>query len=213
MRKLRTLNAVCETGTVLIVRLPTAEASYEVACEAIAGGIRAVEVTLTTPGALDVIRRLSSEYPEAEIGAGSVLDAASAYASIQAGARFLVSPQVDLGMLETAGRYQAVSICGAATPTEIVQAATAGADLVKLFPSSVLNRDYARAVLEPLGHIPLVPAGGVSPDNVAEWFDAGVAAVGVGSFITKAAQRESTERHPVRAAARTFLEAVADARA
>lgn len=66
-------------------------------------------------------------------------------------------------------------------------------------PSSVLNRDYARAVLEPLGHIPLVPAGGVSPDNVAEWFDAGVAAVGVGSFITKAAQREGTEQHPVRA--------------
>ena len=105
MRKLRTLNAVYETGTVLIVRLPTAEASYEVACEAIAGGIRAVEVTLTTPGALDVIRRLSSEYPEAEIGAGSVFDATSAYASIQAGARFLVSPHVDLGMLETAGRW------------------------------------------------------------------------------------------------------------
>ncbi len=213
MRKLRTLTAVHDTGTVLIVRLSTAEASYEVAREAIAGGIRAVEVTLTTPGALDVIRRLSSEHPEVEVGAGSVLDAASAYASVQAGARFLVSPQFDAGMLETAGRYQVVSICGAATPTEIVQAAAAGADLVKLFPSSVLNRDYARAVLEPLGHIPLIPAGGVSPDNVADWFDAGVAAVGVGSFITKAAQRESVEQHPVRAAARSFLKAVADARA
>ncbi|MFC6064000.1 bifunctional 4-hydroxy-2-oxoglutarate aldolase/2-dehydro-3-deoxy-phosphogluconate aldolase [Streptomyces ochraceiscleroticus] len=213
MRKLRTLTAMHDTGTVLIVRLSTAEASYEVAREAIEGGIRAVEVTLTTPGALDVIRQLSSECPEVEIGAGTVLDAASAYASIQAGARFLVSPQLDHGMLETAGRYQVVSICGAATPTEIVQAVTAGADLVKLFPSSVLNHDYARAVLEPLGHIPLVPAGGVSPDNVADWFDAGVAAVGVGSFVTKAALRESTERYPVRAAARTFLEAVANARA
>ncbi|MBB3664592.1 2-dehydro-3-deoxyphosphogluconate aldolase/(4S)-4-hydroxy-2-oxoglutarate aldolase [Prauserella sediminis] len=213
MRKMRTLTAVHDTGTVLIVRLPTAEESYEVAREAIAGGIRAVEVTLTTPGALDVIRRLSSEHPDAEVGAGSVLDATSAYASIQAGARFLVSPHLDHGMLETAGRYQVVSICGAATPTEIVQAATAGADLVKLFPSSVLDRDYARAVLEPLGHIPLVPAGGVSPDNVSDWFDAGVAAVGVGSFITKAARRETTEQHPVRAAARSFLEAVADARA
>lgn len=212
MRKLRTLNAVHDTGTVLIVRLSTAETSYEVAREAIAGGIRAVEVTLTTPGALDVIRQLSAEYPEVEVGAGSVLDAASAYASIQAGASFLVSPQFDPGMLETAGRYQVVSICGAATPTEIVQAATAGADLVKLFPSSMLNRDYARAVLEPLGQIPLVPAGGVSPDNVADWFDAGVAAVGVGSFVTKAALRDSTEPHPVRSAAKAFLEAVAGAR-
>ncbi|QRP46024.1 bifunctional 4-hydroxy-2-oxoglutarate aldolase/2-dehydro-3-deoxy-phosphogluconate aldolase [Amycolatopsis sp. FDAARGOS 1241] len=213
MRKLRTLTTVYDTGTVLIVRLPTAEASYEVAREAVAGGIRAVEVTLTTPGALDVIRRLNAECPEAEVGAGSVLDAESAYASIQAGARFLVSPHVDRGMLETAGRYQVVSICGAATPTEIVQAASAGADMVKLFPSSFLNRDYARAVLEPLAHIPLVPAGGVSPGNLSDWFDAGVTAVGVGSFITKAARRETTEQYPVRAAARTFLQAVADARA
>lgn len=211
MRKLRTLNAIDSTGTVLIVRLPSAEASYEVACEAIAGGIRAVEVTLTTPGALTAIRRLSAEYPDAEIGAGSVLDANSAFASVEAGARFLVSPHVDVGILQTAARYQVVSICGAATPTEIVAAATAGADLVKLFPSNVLDRDYARAVLEPLAHIPLIPTGGVSPENVADWFSVGVAAVGVGSFVTKA--RGEPNLHPVRAAARQFLEAVARARA
>lgn len=211
-RKLHTLNAINDAGLILIVRLDDPEEVYNVATQAIKGGVRALEITLTTRGALDVITRLSEEHASDDvlIGAGTVLDGYSAYASIDAGATFLVSPQLNPEMLKVANRYQIASISGALTPTEIVETAEQGADIVKLFPTDA-GPAYAKALLAPLAHIPVIPAGGVTPENASEWFNAGVAGVAVGSYITKAAAKSGNYDDVVTASA-TFIEAVRDAR-
>jgi 2-dehydro-3-deoxyphosphogluconate aldolase / (4S)-4-hydroxy-2-oxoglutarate aldolase len=212
-RKLQALQVVEQTGTVLIVRLPDAELAYAVAAAAVEGGIRALEITLSIPGALGVIERLASRFngDGVMVGAGTVLDGQAAYACISAGARFLVSPQLNREMIRTANRYQVASLSGAFTPTEVLETVEAGADIVKLFPTENNGTEYAKALLAPLAHVPLMPAGGVSPENVKAWFDAGVVGVGVGSFITKAAM-PGDDYSKVTRAAETFLAAVAAAR-
>lgn len=124
----------------------------------------------------------------------------------------LVSPQLNPEMIAVSNRYQTVSISGAYTPTEIVNTVQAGADIVKLFPAEFLGPKYVKTVMAPLPHVPLAPTGGVTPDNVLDWFDAGVTAVGVGSFITKAAADNGDYQRVVEAA-KTFVAAIDNARA
>lgn len=176
---------------------------------AVDGGIRALEITLSVPNALDVIRQLRAEFDGSGVvvGAGTVLDAQAAFACVQAGAQVLVSPNLNRGMLEVANRYQALSISGAYTPTEIADTLSAGADIVKLFPTLNAGPKYVKTVLEPLPQTPILPAGGANAANVAEWFAAGVVAVGVGSSITKAA-RPDGDYARVTAAAEEFLAAI-----
>lgn len=210
-QKLVTLGRIADSGVVVIVRLDDAEEALRASEAAIAGGVNAIEVTLSTPGALRVIERLVEAHGSTvSIGAGTVLDGHSAYASISAGASFLVSPHLSRDMIRTANRYQIPTISGAYTPTEIVESAEEGADIVKLFPAEI-GSDYAKAVLAPLAHIALMPAGGVTYGNAKSWFDAGVAAVGVGSTITKAA-RPDGDYTRVTTAAENFIHAVRDAR-
>lgn len=212
-KKLRTLQTIHESGAVLIVRLENAEVAERVAEAAIAGGFRALEITLSIPGAVDVIRRLSAKHGSngVAIGAGTVLDEHSAYECIRAGAEFLVSPQLNPAMIRTANRYQIPTISGAYTPTELVNSAEAGADILKLFPTEAGGIPYAKSVLAPLAHLPIMPAGGVTLANVSEWFAAGVAGVGVGSYVTKAWQPDGDFTR-VTKAAEEFLSAVAEAR-
>ena len=138
-------------------------------------------------------------------------DGHAAYECIRAGATFLVSPQLNPEMIRVANRYQVPTVSGAFTPTEILESAEAGADIVKLFPTENAGIPYAKAVLAPLAHLPIMPAGGVTTGNVAEWFAAGVAGVGVGSAVTKAWQPDGDFTR-VTAAAHDFLAAVQDAR-
>ena len=212
--KFNALESITGTGALLIVRLETAEEALAVSEAAIEGGIRALEITLSVPGALDVINKLSERYGDDGIliGAGTVLDEHSAYECLSAGARLLVSPNLNPAMLTTANRYQAVTVSGAFTPTEIVDTMQAGADIVKLFPAEFGGPAYVRTVRAPLPQAPLMPAGGVTADNVKEWFDAGVVAVGVGSFVTKTARADGNYRH-VTDAATTMLRAIEGARA
>ncbi|MET0844394.1 MAG: bifunctional 4-hydroxy-2-oxoglutarate aldolase/2-dehydro-3-deoxy-phosphogluconate aldolase [Mycetocola sp.] len=212
--KLQRLKTIDESGVVLIVRLDDPEEAFSVAEAAIEGGIRALEITYSVPGALNLIERLANRHRHEGvlIGAGTVLDGHAAFAAIQAGAELLVSPQLNPEMLATAQRYQAVSMSGAFTPTEIVDSVTAGADIVKLFPAEFVGPAYVKTVLAPLAGVPIAPAGGVTEANVGEWFDAGVCSVGVGSAITKAAQATGDYTLVVDAA-RRFLGAVAEARA
>lgn len=209
-KKLDVLQTIRESGNVLIVRLDDAEEAYEVASAAVAGGIRALEITLSIPGALSVIERLTERFADDDVifGAGTVLDEHAAWASIQAGAEFLVSPNLNPDMIRVANRYQVATISGAYTPTEILNTAEAGADIVKLFPTEGGGIPYTKAVLAPLAHIPILPAGGVTTANVGEWFGAGVTAVGVGSAITKAA-RPDGDLAKVTAAAEQFVAAIA----
>jgi len=211
--KLRTLRTIDESGAVLIVRLPDADTAERVAHAAIEGGFRALEITLSIPGAVDLVRRLAAQYSSkgVEVGAGTVLDGHAAYECIRAGAKFLVSPQLNREMIRVANRYQVPTISGAFTPTELVESAEAGADILKLFPTEGAGITYAKSVLAPLAHLPVMPAGGVTTANVAEWFAAGVAGVGVGSAVTKAWQPDG-DFTKVSAAAHDFLAAVQGAR-
>jgi 2-dehydro-3-deoxyphosphogluconate aldolase/(4S)-4-hydroxy-2-oxoglutarate aldolase len=213
LNKFEVLETIVRTGALLIARLDSADEAYRVAEAAIDGGIRAVEVPLTVPGALGVIERLADKYGDQGIvvGAGTVLDAEAAYAAISAGARLLVSPQLNPKMIAAGNRYQAVTASGAFTPTEVVNTLEAGADIVKLFPAELGGPQYVKTILAPLPQAPIMPSGGVTPENVSAWFAAGVTAVGVGSFVTKAAQGNG-DYGLVARAAQTFLAAINDAR-
>ncbi|MCA4133032.1 bifunctional 4-hydroxy-2-oxoglutarate aldolase/2-dehydro-3-deoxy-phosphogluconate aldolase [Arthrobacter sp. M4] len=214
LNKFEVLETIVHTGALLIARLDSADEAYRVAEAAIDGGIRAVEVPLTVPGALGVIERLADKYGDQGIavGAGTVLDAEAAYASVSAGARLLVSPQFNPNMIAVGNRYQAVTASGAFTPTEVVNTLDAGADIIKLFPAEIAGPQYVKTILAPLPQAPIMPSGGVTPDNVGDWFAAGVTAVGVGSFVTKAAQKNDGDYRAVARAAETFLAAIAEAR-
>lgn len=213
LTKFEVLETIVRTGALLIARLDSADEAYRVSEAAIEGGIRAVEVPLTVPGALGVIERLADKYGDQGIviGAGTVLDAEAAFASISAGARLLVSPQFNPKMIAAGNRYQAVTASGAFTPTEVVNTLEAGADIIKLFPAELGGPSYVKTILAPLPQAPIMPSGGVTPANVGAWFDAGVTAVGVGSFVTKAAQNDG-DYGLVARAAQTFLAAIAEAR-
>ncbi|MCL9663021.1 bifunctional 2-keto-4-hydroxyglutarate aldolase/2-keto-3-deoxy-6-phosphogluconate aldolase [Paenibacillus hunanensis] len=212
-RKLDNLNRIAETGIVLIIRLDSEEEALAVADAAVEGGIKALEITMSVPNALGIIRTLSNKYKNDDVlvGAGTILDAETARAAILAGAEMLVSPQLNPDMIRVANRYQAVTISGAYTPTEIFDTLQAGADIVKLFPAETLGPQFVKTVTAPLPQVPIVPTGGVTPQNVQEWLQAGCIGVGVGSYITKAAQQDG-DYSRVTAAAREFLAAVAAAR-
>lgn len=208
-RKLDNLQKINETGMVLIIRSDSRDEALAVAEAALAGGIKALEITMSVPSALEVIETLAARYgDETLIGAGTILDAETARAAILAGAEMLVSPQLNPDMIRLANRYQAITISGAFTASEIVNTLEAGADIVKLFPAGAVGPQYVQAMAAPLPQAPIIPTGGVTPRNVHEWLQAGCVGVGVGSYITKAAKADG-DYSKVTAAAKEFLQAVA----
>lgn len=206
------LQAIGASGIVLVIRglepslaRRTAQVLYEV-------GIRVIEVTVDTPGALETIAFLAAQMPkDAVIGAGTVLDGATAAMAVHAGARFLFAPNLNLEVVRTANRYGCLAIPGVMTPTEMTQAAEAGAPAVKLFPASVVGAEFLRQVRSPLPHIPIIPTGGINEQNVAEFFDAGAFAVGVGSGLLKDDPEHGRWDAVIERAAR-FVACVAQAR-
>jgi 2-dehydro-3-deoxyphosphogluconate aldolase / (4S)-4-hydroxy-2-oxoglutarate aldolase len=196
---------IAETGIVAIVRSASARDAEEISRTLVGAGIDALEVSLTTPGALGAIEKLANDLPEALIGAGTVLDGPTARAAILAGARFLVAPSLQAEVIEMGHRYGVAVAPGCQTPTEIERALSAGADLVKLFPADQLGPDYLRAVLAALPQAPVIPTGGIDASNAAEWLDAGAVGLGVGGALTREAAAA-----PARAA--ELLDAVARAR-
>lgn len=171
-------------GIVAIVRQDRAVDAERVSDALIAAGVGVLEVSLTTRGALGVIERLCERHPDALIGAGTVLDAASARAAILAGARFVMSPALSAEVITMAHRYGAVASPGCQTPTEIEAALAMGADLVKLFPAAQLGPGYLSAVRAALPQAPVVPTGGVDASNAGEWLRGGAVALGVGGALT-----------------------------
>jgi 2-dehydro-3-deoxyphosphogluconate aldolase/(4S)-4-hydroxy-2-oxoglutarate aldolase len=171
-------------GVVAIVRLTSADDLLAVARAVLAGGVDVVEFTMTTPGALDVLRDGTREFgDEILLGAGTVLDPETARAAILAGARFVVSPTLRRETIETCHRYGVLAIPGAFTPTEILTAWEWGADLVKVFPATTGGPRYLRDVLAPLPQVALMPTGGVDLDNTEAFIRAGARAVAVGSNL------------------------------
>ena len=174
--------AVATTRVVAILRAENASRAEAVVDVLLENGIRSLELTLTTKGALGVVERLAARVPNGtDVGVGTVLTAEEVERAVDAGARFVVSPSVDVAVIEAATKHGIASYPGAFTPTEIHAAWTAGASAVKLFPAGALGPGYLKAVRAPLPDIPLVPTGGIALEAVGAWLDAGATAVGLGN--------------------------------
>ncbi|MEE9398753.1 MAG: bifunctional 4-hydroxy-2-oxoglutarate aldolase/2-dehydro-3-deoxy-phosphogluconate aldolase [Dehalococcoidales bacterium] len=207
------LETITDCGVVAIVRVGSAQEAIEV-CGAIAeGGIKPIEVTMTVPGAVDVIKEFKSAMKgEVLVGAGTVLDPETARAVILAGAEFIVTPTLNLKVIEVCHRYSKVIIPGTFTPTEILTAWEAGADIVKVFPATVGVPKYLKDIKGPLPKIRLIPTGGVDLANTPDFIRAGAVAVAVGtSLVDKDAVRER-KYGVITEKAKKFVEAVKLAR-
>jgi len=179
------LAKILDEGIIPVIRVASAAEAFEVSRAIKEGGVSVIEVAMTTPGAMDAIKEASQKFgKEVLLGAGTVLDPETARAALLNGAKFLVSPSLNLEVIKMANRYSAVVIPGALTPTEILAAWEAGADLVKVFPiAQVGGPAYLKAIQAPLPHIPLVPTGGVNLQNAGEFIKAGAAAIAVGGEL------------------------------
>jgi len=179
------LNQLLAAKVAAIVRLDSVEPLIRVAEALRMGGISVIEFTFSTPGALDMLKEAAVHFGrEVLLGAGTVLDPETARAAILAGAEFIVTPSVNLGTIAMCRRYGKPIVAGAMTPTEMLTVWEAGADLVKVFPAGPIGGpEYIKAVLAPLPQLRLVPTGGVSADNAAQFLKAGAVAVGVGGNL------------------------------
>jgi 2-dehydro-3-deoxyphosphogluconate aldolase/(4S)-4-hydroxy-2-oxoglutarate aldolase len=179
---------LCDKGIVAIVRAKSSEQLVEVAEALLAGGVDCIEITMTTPNALEVIRSCRQKVTGAMIGVGSVLDAEMGRAAISAGAQFIISPIFEPAVIAAAHEADLPAIPGCFTPTEILSATNAGADLVKVFPAEFFGPKFLQAILAPMPHLKLTPTGGVTLATAADFIAAGAATLGVGSaLVTKAA--------------------------
>jgi 2-dehydro-3-deoxyphosphogluconate aldolase/(4S)-4-hydroxy-2-oxoglutarate aldolase len=172
-----------------------------------------MEVTMTVPGAVGVIEKLAKDLPSGfQLGAGTILDPETARQVILAGATYLVSPTLNLRTIELAHRYDVAVMPGCFTPTEILTAWEAGADVIKVFPATTLGPGYIKDVKAPLPQIKLMPTGGVTLTNAGDWIKAGACAVGVGSNLVDAKALEANDFAAIANNARTVVASVAAAR-
>ncbi len=211
----KALALIREVGLVPIVRTPSHEDAFRAAEAIIEGGIGIAEITMTVPNALRVMERVAEAFGDKVLlGAGTILDPESCRAALLAGAEFIVTPSLDVRVIEVARRYSKPCIPGALTPTEVVSAWTAGADMVKIFPAGpVGGPDYIKALKGPLPHIELVPTGGVSLETIPAFIKAGASAVAVGGeLVSNKALREG-KLEVITSRARQFVEAVRTSRA
>ena len=208
----QTLDRLTRCGVIAVLRLPSIDPIPDIARALLAGGVVGIEVTMTTPGALDGIRQLSKGFLDAVVGVGTVMDPATARAAIDAGARYVVSPHFDPAVVAATREAGAASMPGAFTPTEILRAATGGADVVKVFPSAGLAPSYFRDVLAPLPHLKLMPTGGVTAQNVGDWIKAGAVCVGSGALLVPKDAIANRDWATITNNARAFVEGVRAAR-
>jgi 2-dehydro-3-deoxyphosphogluconate aldolase/(4S)-4-hydroxy-2-oxoglutarate aldolase len=198
-----------ETAIFAVIRADSSEQLIEVAWALKEGGCDLIEVTMTTPDALRVIEKTAAELGEdVLVGVGSVLDGETARAAILSGAQYVVSPVTDYGMIEMTHRYDKAAIPGAFTPTEIINAYSAGADFVKVFPTSLGGPSYIKAIKAPMPQVRLVPTGGVNLDTVEDFLKAGSDAVGVGSALVKKDALKSGDMDEIRRTAAAFNEKI-----
>lgn len=187
MSRAENLQRVLDRGIVGIIRAPSSELLVDVAKALYEGGIDVIEVTFTVPGVLDILHEVKRQIGDKILlGAGSVLDTETARAAILAGAEYIVTPTVKPDVVAMCQRYDKMALPGAFTPTEVLTAWEAGADIVKVFPADIGGPSYLKALHGPLPHVRLMPTGGVNLDTLREYVNAGACAVGLGSaLVTK----------------------------
>jgi len=214
MNKQAILSSIIDIGIVPVVRTTSAENAL-LSIEAIySGGIRAAEITMTVPGALRALEKVADRFGDKIVlGAGTVLDPETARAAMLAGAEFFVTPSLKLSTIEMVGRYSKVMMPGALTPTEVLTAWEAGADIVKVFPcGNVGGPKYIRALRAPFAHIEMIPTGGVNLETAGEFLKAGACAVAVGAELVDSKSVAERRFDVIEERARQYLAVIAKAR-
>jgi len=214
MNKIAVLQRIREVGLIPVVRAESSDLAMRAVAALKTGGLDVLEVTMTVPGAIEVIGALAKEYgDEALVGAGTVLDRETADRCIQAGAQFIVSPALNEDTIAFCRANDVAIFPGALTPTEVVRAWNAGADAVKIFPASAVGgASYLKSLKAPLPQIEMIPTGGVSLATAAGFIAAGAFALGVGADLVDVKAIRSGDTEKVTHAARAYLAAVSEAR-
>ncbi len=207
MTRASLLDQLLATQIIAIIRLWESEPIFELAQALHRGGVKAIEVTMGTPNALEEINKLS-QIEGVIPGVGSVIDAKTAKAAIEAGAQFVVTPVSKPEVIQMAHQYEKPILSGALTPSEILQAYEWGADVIKLFPADHFGLSYFKAVKAPMPNLPIMPTGGVTVDNAAEWIDNGAICLGVGSSLVNKKLIEVRDFEGITANARAMIEAI-----
>ena len=214
MKKSEILEKISAMGVVAVIRGPTADLTVRMVDALVAGGVRGIEITYSTPNAEDVVRQLARKHGDTILlGMGTLTEPAQVATAKEAGANFLVSPVCDPELVEAMVASGLPCMAGALTPTEVLRAHRLGSDVVKLFPGSLVGPSYVKALHGPFPYIPLMPTGGVSAANVGEWFAAGVVAVGAGSELCPPALAKEGRFEEISQKARDFMQATSNARA
>jgi 2-dehydro-3-deoxyphosphogluconate aldolase/(4S)-4-hydroxy-2-oxoglutarate aldolase len=204
-----TLDQILKSKIVAIIRGADPVDVLRIADALQLGGVNILEVTLNSPDALQVIHALTVKMKNMLVGAGTVLSAAHAKASIDAGAKFIISPNVNVETIVATKNLGIVSIPGAYTATEVVTAHAGGGDIIKIFPAT--NAEYIKVLRGPLSHIPMMPTGGITPENISEFKKAGAVAFGIGTSLVDAKHKITSEYlNQITENARKFMQAIAD---
>lgn len=213
MDRIQLLEAIQKNGAVAVIRMADSEKLLKVAEAIHTGGVSGIEITMTTPNALSVIEHLVRKMGDVlQVGVGSVLDAETARLAIMAGAEYIVSPVFKAEIIEIAHRYDKAAMPGAFTPTEILTAYEAGADIVKVFPADVLGMAFFKGVKAPMPQLKLMPTGGVNLDNAGDWLKAGACAVGIGSALLDKAAIEQGDYQKLTENAKRIRQSILSAR-
>ncbi len=213
MKREATLLKISDCGVVAVIRAQSAGQLVDIAKALVEGDVIGIEVTMSTPKAIAGIEKLADALGDkVVVGVGTVLDAATCSAAIHAGAEFVVSPVLLPAVIDTTRKLGKVSIPGALTPTEILTAWSAGADVVKVFPATAMGPQYLKDLLAPMPFLRLTPTGGVSAKNAGDWIKAGAVAVGAGSTLVTKEAMAGGNWAAITANAREFTAAVAAAR-
>ncbi|WP_138295590.1 MULTISPECIES: bifunctional 2-keto-4-hydroxyglutarate aldolase/2-keto-3-deoxy-6-phosphogluconate aldolase [unclassified Clostridium] len=207
------LQKIRDVGLVAVVRAENADSARRIAEACLEGGVAALEITFTVPGAKEVIADLARTYQKGEIilGAGTVMDPETARISILEGAQYVVSPYLNLDTVRLCNRYRIPCMPGCMSVKEVVEAMEAGADIIKIFPGELFGPKIIKAISGPVPQARMMPTGGVTADNVAEWIRAGAVAVGAGSSLTGGAK--TGDYGEITRVARTFIQNIQAARA
>jgi 2-dehydro-3-deoxyphosphogluconate aldolase/(4S)-4-hydroxy-2-oxoglutarate aldolase len=214
MKKTEVLQAIRQVGILPVLRASSGDTAMQLAAAIADGGVSAMEVTMTVPGAIEVIRRLVKERPDLLIGAGTVLDPETARICILEGAQFVVSPAINLDTIALCHRYSIAVLPGALTPTEVVTAWQAGADIIKVFPASAMGgAKYLQSLKAPLPQIELIPTGGVNVSTAKDFLAAGAFALGVGADLVDESACFEERLHEVTATATRYAAIVREYRA
>lgn len=190
MKRVETIRKISELGIVAVVRTESKEQGIKIVDAIKKGGIKTIEISMTVPGAIDIIKEIAESYKDEDIliGAGTVLDPETARLCIMAGAQYIISPNLNVETLKTCNRYRIPAMPGVMTVNEAIEAMEYGADILKLFPGSAFGPSIIKAFKGPLPYANFMPTGGVDVSNVKDWFEAGAIAVATGSNLTKGAK-------------------------